>query len=246
MGKILIIPVQNIKLDGAGIVDDRNLQRWLMSMVQTDRTPFALQVVATGKTLQEWNIRDAGLDWKASGMIYHTWVGSSGSPDDVAVEQFDRIVTNPIQHNMITGVRDDIRFDTDGVRVQAVLDRQILGNTYSRVNERGLNSGAGPNWVDDLAVTDYLGVSYTPTFGAGAPPPGSVDLDVAGAYAFRRLTFNAADIAGLGAIQGGIRVRGLFLYQISLQPPVRYYLAQGNGEILQNLAFPITEMGEPD
>lgn len=236
-----------VKLDGTAISSGApsTINHFLLQYDQTDIEPKAFSRALTGKGIEEYWMRDSGITWRAGVMAYHLWQAHLGNVDETALETLDEILYNPQPHNMTTGVLDEVRLNTDGTRTVAILDRQILSNDYIRQNEQGVNNGAAIE-TGGLAVTSYTGTTYAIGLGAGAPAAGTVNLDITDAtYKWRRLVFNAADIAGLGSRKGALRVRALFLYRVSLRHPPRKFASPGNGNLGLGISFGLEEMGEP-
>jgi len=234
------------KIDGSTLLDSRGLNRWMQGFTQTPRPPFSLQGVATGKTIQEFMLRDNGTDWKPS-QTYWQWQAQSGAVDPTALELLRERFSMTQAHTMVTGVRDYVRADTDGTRNVLLLDRQVLGDTYSRVNQLGVNGGAA---AVDIQIKNHTGAgpaTYTIAYGAGVPAAGTVNIDITTAgLEWKRMTFAPADIAGLGSVVDAFIIRAVWLYRVALTQPPETYDKNGNTEDVGFPQYTITELGEPD
>jgi hypothetical protein len=169
-----------------------------------------------------------------------------GTIDALALEMLQEVFYGPYKHNMTTNVNDVAYAHVDGVRTELILDRAILSDGYARTGIFGTQpSGSGAALSFEIK-NPRTGTIYTKVYG-GAPAPGEVKIERTGTYAWRKATFNAADIAGIGAANGesALRLRGLWLYDISIpNPPTEGYLAGGGGAVLpEGFNFTIEERG---
>ena len=239
-----LIQLEDVKVDGADLLDLYPMNRWFESFEQTPRDPFTVLEAGNGKLFQEFYILDDGTTWKAGSMAFQDWVGISQQIDSTSRVAFQDVFMAPFEHNMVTGILEPVYFHVDGVRTTARLDRQVLMSGYSKVNMVGVNSGAA---AVDLLVTDRTGASYTVVY--VAPAPGEVRLTTAaGPGQFRDLVFNAADITaldGAGINTAAIIVRAIWLYQIAAFPPQEIYTTGGNGRVLPATRYIVREKGEP-
>lgn len=246
MANEILIPGAQVMLDGATVTNLAATgagRAWLTAFVQRNRPKSWTHEVATGGRILYHQSRSTASVWRESALYLHDWIGGKIYADAQGLETLHDRLTATYAHNMVTGARDYCRLTVDGTSTVCRLKRQILGAGYTRTAERGVNGGAA---AIDIQVRDYAGTVYTVDYG-GAPIAGHVAVTVAGTYAWRELTFNAADIAAIPAAnrQDAIRVRAVWLYRVRAEMG-EIGFEPGGGNVCVWPIAEIEELGEPN